>query len=122
MAARSSSDSTVRCLNRPSSRQIKRGSPSSSTTERVSIPNFRATEKRASSLADEEESALSLHQSGHAALTAESLRPSARSRPRNRSSWLNQMPPPHHQHRKALPAQSESSMRLKRETRTYSNT
>jgi len=95
IAARSWSLSPERCLNRASSFQINLGIPSSSRTDRASSPSFRATENRNSSLADDDGSAASLHQSGHAASIAGSLRPRVFSLPRNRSASVNQASPPH---------------------------
>src|SRR2546423_4151383 len=96
IAERSESLSPDRFLKRASSRQIKRGMPSSSTNERASSPNLRASENRSSSRADGEGSALSLHQSGQAASMAESLRPSCFSCCLRRPASVVNQAPPHH--------------------------
>ncbi len=72
--ARSTSLSPLRCLNRPSSRQMNRGS-ASSKRDRGSSPSFRAREKRSSTFAEGDISASSLHHVGHAASIAGSASP-----------------------------------------------
>src|SRR5258708_5991517 len=57
IAAFSNSLSPDSRLNQASSRQTKRGSPSSSSRDRGSNPSLRESEKRSSALADEEVSA-----------------------------------------------------------------